>query len=99
MDGRRMSYYHRAENHVLQCINRTDLLDKYNYLALPGTSEDGKHSDNKVRNKARYYNYEFLRIVANRKTTSREDKEFVEMIERAASVRNKSVDFLVCPFA
>ena len=93
------SYNHRAENHVLQCINRTDLLDKYNYLALPGTSEDGKHSDNKVRSKARYYNYEFLRIVANRKTTSREDKEFVEMIERAASVRNKSVYFLVCPFA
>ena len=27
------SYNHRAENHVLQCINRTDLLDKYNYLA------------------------------------------------------------------
>jgi len=87
------SYNHRAENHVLQCINRTD------YLALPGTSEDGKHSDNKVRSKERYYNYEFLRIVANRKTTSREDKEFVEMIVRAASVRNKSVDFLLCPFA
>jgi hypothetical protein len=33
--------------------------------------------------------------VANKKTTSREDKEVVEMLERAASVRNKSVDFLV----
>ena len=32
-------------------INRTDLLDTYNCLALPGTSEDGKHSDNKVRSK------------------------------------------------
>ena len=76
-------------------INRTDLLDKYNCLALPGTSEDGKHSDNKIRSKVRYYNYEFLRIVANKKTTSREDKEVVEMLERAASIRNKSVDFLV----
>jgi hypothetical protein len=43
----------------------------------------------------RYYNYEYLRIVANKKTTSREDKEVVEMLERAASVRKKSVDFLV----
>lgn len=76
-------------------INRTDLLDKYNCLALPGTSEDGKHSDNKIRSKVRYYNYEYLRIVANKKTTSREDKEVVEMLERAASVRNKTVDFLV----
>jgi hypothetical protein len=76
-------------------INRTYLLDKYNCLALPGTSEDGKHSDNKIRNKVRHYNYEFLRIVANKKTTSREDKEVVEMLDGAASVRNKSVDFLV----
>ena len=76
-------------------INRTDLLDKYNCLALPGTSEDGKHSDNKVRSKVRYYKYEFSRIVGNKKTTSSGDKEFVEMLERAASVRNKSVDFLV----
>ena len=30
-------------------INKTDLLDKYNCLALPGTSEDEKHSDNKIR--------------------------------------------------
>ena len=33
--------------------------------------------------------------MVNKKTTSREDNEFVEMLERAASVRNKSVDFLV----
>jgi hypothetical protein len=76
-------------------INRTDLLDEYNCLALHDTSEDGKHSDNKIRSKVRYYNYEFLRIVANKKTTSREDKEVVEMLEKAASVHNKSVDFLV----
>jgi hypothetical protein len=43
----------------------------------------------------RYYNYEYFRIVTNKKTTSREDKEVVEMLERAASVRKKSVDFLV----
>jgi hypothetical protein len=43
----------------------------------------------------RYYNYEFLRIVTNKKTTSGEDREFVEMLERGASVWNKSVDFLV----
>jgi hypothetical protein len=42
----------------------------------------------------RYYNYEFLRIVTNKKTTSREDKEFVEMLERGVSVCNKSADFL-----
>jgi hypothetical protein len=34
----------------------------------------------------RYYNYEFLRIVTNKKTTSGEDKELVEMLERGASV-------------
>ena len=70
-------------------------MDKYNCLALPGTSDDEQHPDNKIRSKVRYYNYEFLRIVANKKTTSCEDKEVVEMLERAASVRKKSVDFLV----
>ena len=30
-------------------INRTDLLDKYNCLALPGTSDDEQHPDNKIR--------------------------------------------------
>jgi hypothetical protein len=75
-------------------INRTDLLDKNNCLVLPGTSEDDKHSDNNISSKVRYYNYEFLRIVANKKITSREDTEFVEMVERATSVRSKSVDFL-----
>ena len=29
-------------------INRTDLLDKYNCLALPGTSDDEQHPDNKI---------------------------------------------------
>ena len=69
-------------------MNRTDLLDKYNCLALPDISEDENHPDNKIRNKVRYYNYEFLRIVVNKKATSRENKEVVEMLERAASVRN-----------
>ena len=76
-------------------INRTDLLDQNNCLVLPDTSEDDKHSDNNISSKVRYYNYEFLRIVTNKKITSREDTEFVEMVERATSVRSKSVDFLV----
>ena len=50
-------YNYRAENVWFNAIDRTDLLDKYNCLALPGTSEDEKHSDNKVRSKVRYMYY------------------------------------------
>jgi hypothetical protein len=58
----------------------------------------GRYDVNKIRSKVRYYNYEFLRIVANKKTTSCEDKEVVEMLERAASVRKKSVKIHSNPF-
>jgi len=33
--------------------------------------------------------------VANKKTTSSEDRDFIEKVQRYASVRNKYVDFLV----
>jgi len=33
--------------------------------------------------------------MANKKTATREDRDFIEKVHRYASVRNKNVDFLV----
>ncbi|CAG2217762.1 unnamed protein product [Mytilus edulis] len=47
-------------------LDRVDLLDKYNFLALPGTKEQKiKGKENLVR-KCRYYNYEILRTTINK---------------------------------
>jgi hypothetical protein len=41
-------------------FNKTDMLDQYYCLVLPGTSEDGTNSDNKVQSKWSYCNHELL---------------------------------------
>jgi len=42
-------------------MERIDLLDKYNFLALPGTREQKLRDKDNIFRKARYYNYECIR--------------------------------------
>ena len=42
-------------------MERIDLLDKYNFLALPGTKEQKLRDKDNILRKARYYNYECIR--------------------------------------
>jgi hypothetical protein len=45
-------------------MERIDLLDKYNFLALPGTKEQKLRDKDNILRKARYYNYECIREAA-----------------------------------
>ena len=69
---------------TMECI---DLLDKYNFLAVPGTKEQ------KLRDKARYYNYECIREAA-----TSQDTRFtatVTMLFQTMDHRDKSLDKLL----
>ncbi|KAJ8300441.1 hypothetical protein KUTeg_021960 [Tegillarca granosa] len=59
--------------------SRGDLLDKYNMLALPGTAFPIM---NTACRKARFYNYELLRLAANSKNPSKEQINIVEITNR-----------------
>ena len=65
-------------------ITRGELLDKYNFLALPGTKFPPYESPLR---KARYYNYETLR--------SSPPKTLIEQMLLARRARDTSVDDLI----
>jgi len=99
-DQKKLIWEHAAmtlesTSNSLNNINRSDLLVKYNMLALPGTSEDDKHSECRVMNKSRYYSYEYLRLIVNGKSVTEDDRQFVEMLEAASKLRNKSTDSII----
>ena len=66
-------------------LDRGDLLDKYNFLALPGTKFPPL--DSPLR-KARYYVYETMR----RSTNSTCTRNFIAQVKAAMSTRDTSVD-------
>ena len=66
-------------------VDRGDLLDKYNFLALPGTKFPPL--DSPLR-KARYYVYETIRRSTNSTCTS----NFIAQVKAAMSTRDTSVD-------
>ena len=50
-------------------MERIDLLDTYNFLALPGTKEQKLLDKDNILHKARYYNYECIREAATSQNT------------------------------
>ena len=49
-------------------IERTDLLDKFNFLALPGTIEKPVKMNNQIKRKTRYYISEQLKYMVQDNT-------------------------------
>lgn len=70
-------------------IERIDLLDKFNFLALPGTVEKtAKKTDHVVR-KSRYYIYEQLKNIVS---SNSGDSVWIRMLERSCALRDRSTD-------
>ena len=82
----------RGEDYVSIC--QTDLLDRFNFLALPGTAahKTPRHSPSYMSSKSRLYTYELLRAIANGK---HKDKQWLSMIEAGAMMRDTSNDKLL----
>lgn len=71
-------------------IDRIDLLDKYNFLALPGTKEQRLRDKDNTLRKCRYYNYEVLRSIVNHPDENL--KPLVNQLQLTQSLRDKSTD-------
>ena len=71
-------------------IERTDLLDKFNFLALPGTVEKVIRKSDQVKRKTRYYIYEQLKQIANGERDG--DETWIRMVERSCALRDRSTD-------
>ena len=75
-------------------VTLTDLLDSFNFLALPGTDahKAPRHSASYMASKSRLYTYEFLRAIANGECM---DDRWLSMVEGGAMLRDTSNDDLL----
>ena len=73
-------------------IERTDLLDKFNFLALSGTIDKPVKKNNQIKRKTRYYIYEQLKSIVQDNTG---DEKWLRIIERSCALRNRTTDDLL----
>ena len=76
-------------------MSRSDLLDRFNFLALPGTA--GHHVTNATRGAAikRFYMYEKLRQADSAETDQLELDSWLNIIEWWAQVREVTEDSIL----
>ena len=74
-------------------VTQSDLLDEYNFLALPGTAAQRapKNSPSYMLCKSLLYTYELLRAIANGK---HRDDRWLTMVEAGAMMRSTANKFL-----
>ena len=73
----------------------SELLDRFNFLALPGTSCHHVPRAHKETAKARYHIYERLREMANGESTEDSDIKWLQILECGAMMRDTSEDALL----
>lgn len=64
-------------------LSRGTLLDKYNFLVLPGSAKIRRSESESRQHKSRFYNYQELRRISLSSTSSKDDSDFVDFFERA----------------
>ncbi|CAG2228490.1 unnamed protein product [Mytilus edulis] len=87
--------YEQVSNHPT-VPSRAGLLDKYNMLALPGTSPHNKIKDvTRTVMKNRFYLYEHLRLIATNGIKPDLSTTFMlDMLEKASASRDTSTDHI-----
>ena len=77
-------------------LTRSELLDKFNFLVLPGSSKIRRTQEESRRGKSRFYTYQELRRIAVSTTSKKEDDEFVTFYEkgRTPAVTDDLIDGL-----
>lgn len=84
----------KARGEDTAAAERTEVLDKFNFLALPGTAAHkvSKHCSGYMVTKSRFYTYETLRKIA---TCSYKDEKWLTMVEAGAMMRDTCNDKLL----
>lgn len=83
-----MTIQQRMEKSQYMKIERIDLLDKFNFLALLGTIEMGKKESQVIR-KSRYYIYEQLKTIVSE---NEGDDIWLKMLEKSCALRDRTTD-------
>lgn len=86
-----MTIQQRMEKSQYMKIERIDLLDKFNFLALLGTIEMGKKESQVIR-KSRYYIYEQLKTIVSE---NEGDDIWLKMLEKSCALRDRTTDDLL----
>ena len=84
-----MTLQQRMDPTKSSTIERIDLLDKFNFLALPGTVEKQGKKEAHIVRKARYYIYEQLKTIVSEDNG---DPTWIRMLERSCALRDRSTD-------
>ncbi|KAL3887635.1 hypothetical protein ACJMK2_000031 [Sinanodonta woodiana] len=74
---------------------RLDLLDTFNFLALPGTATYHLRKKDQCLAKSRYYTYEVLRLVAKEGGEEPPMKHWLSILEQGTEHRDKDYDSLI----
>ena len=74
-------------------IGRVELLDKYNFIALPGMAKIHLQKEQKDARKARYYTYQTIKKIALSSKPTQAEIMTVEMLEGGR--KPQPTDFLV----
>ncbi|MCW4344682.1 MAG: hypothetical protein N0E48_15200 [Candidatus Thiodiazotropha endolucinida] len=84
----------RARGEDYTSVHQSDVLDHFNFLALPGTAAHRapKQSASYMIVRSRYYNYEVLRAIANDELR---DSKWLSMLEAGAMMRDTTNDKLL----
>lgn len=77
-----MSLERMTQGEIDPATSRTYLLDKYNFLALPGTAKQKKESGEEAVSRVRYYSYQVLREIAGGKKPSIAEVMHLESLEK-----------------
>lgn len=83
-----MTIQQRMDQSQYMKIERIDLLDKFNFLTLPGTIEMGKKESQVIR-KSRYYIYEQLKTIVSE---NEGDDIWLKMLEKSCVLRDRTTD-------
>ena len=76
-------------------VNRSDLLDRFNFLALPGTSCHHIPRSQKETAKSRFFTYERLRKLAVGEASQEDSVKWLQILECGAMMRDTSEDVIM----
>lgn len=77
-------------------VERAELLEEFNFLALPGTIPLSPRKLQKANLKSRVYMYQAVRAIAISETPTASDEELVSFLEGGCHRRRRTWDHLIC---
>jgi hypothetical protein len=70
-------------------VSRSYLLDKYNFLALPGTAKYQKEESETAVTRARFYTYQMVREIGSGRVPSKAEEDQIQTLESVKKAQSK----------